>query len=186
MDDQVKTERNLTQELASLRQRIAELEQSESERKKEEDELKKSEARFRSYFDLPLHGIAITSPDKKWVQVNDRICSIMGYSRDEIVRLTWSEMTHPDDIAADLEQFNRVLSGQINQYNMDKRFIRKDGTAVWTNLCVGCVRKSDGSVDHILLWQFKIPIIYLKMPVNTGLQHQDIDIFNCHSNSCHG
>ena len=110
----------------------------------------KSEARFRSYFDLPLHGIAITSPEKGWIEVNDRLCSITGYSRDEIVCMTWSEMTHPDDLAADLEQFNRVLSGQIEQYNMDKRFIRKGGEIVWTNLSVGCVRKSDGRVDHII------------------------------------
>ena len=150
MKDQSKTKQVLIQELASLRQRIEELKQSESEWKKEKEGLTKSEARFRSYFNLPLHGIAIISPEKGWIQVNDRICSIMGYSRDEIVRMTWSEMTHPDDLAADLEQFNRVLSGQIDQYNMEKRFIRKDGEVIWTNLSVGCVRKPDGSVDHIV------------------------------------
>jgi diguanylate cyclase (GGDEF)-like protein/PAS domain S-box-containing protein len=64
--------------------------------------------------------------------------------------MTWSEMTHPDDIAADLEQFNRVLSGKIDYYTMNKRFIRKDGKMAWNKLSVGCVRKSDGSVDHII------------------------------------
>ena len=153
MNDQSKTKQVLIQELASLRQRIEELEQSELEWKEEKEELKKSEARFRSYFDLPLHGIAITSPEKGWIQVNDRLCSIMGYTRDEIVHMTWSEMTHPDDLAADLEQFSRVLSGQIDQYDqyiMEKRFIRKDGKVIWTNLSVGCVRKPNGSVDHII------------------------------------
>jgi PAS domain S-box-containing protein len=75
---------------------------------------------------------------------------MIGYSRDEIVRMTLSEMTHPDDLAANLKQFNRVLSGQIDHYNMDKRFIRKDGQVVWTNLSVGSVRKPDGSVDHMI------------------------------------
>jgi PAS domain S-box-containing protein len=150
MKDQSKTKQALIQELVSLKQKIEELEQSESEWKKEKEELKKSEARFHSYFDLPLHGIAITSPETGWIEVNDRICSLMGYSRDEMVRMTWSEMTHPDDLAANLEQFNRVLSGQIDQYTMDKRFIRKDGKVVWTNLSAGCVRKSDGSVDHMV------------------------------------
>jgi diguanylate cyclase (GGDEF)-like protein/PAS domain S-box-containing protein len=150
MKDQPNTKQVLIQELASLRHRIEELERSESEWKKEKEELKKSEFRFRSYLDLSLHGVAITSPEKGWIQVNDHICSIMGYSRDEIVRMSWSEMTHPDDLAADLEQFNRVLSGQIEQYNMDKRFIRKDGKVIWTNLSVGCVRKPDGSVDHMI------------------------------------
>jgi diguanylate cyclase (GGDEF)-like protein/PAS domain S-box-containing protein len=150
MKDQSKTKQALNQELDSLRQRIEDLERSELEWKKKSDALKKSEAMFRSYFNLPFYGIAITSPEKGWIQVNDRICSIMGYSRDEIVRMTWSEITHPDDIATDLEQFNRVLSGQIDYYTMNKRFIRKDGTVIWTNLSVGCVRKSDGSVDHTI------------------------------------
>jgi len=119
-------------------------------RKREEDALRKSEARFRSYFDLPLHGIAITSLDKGWLEVNDRLCSIMGYSRDEILHMTWVEMTHPDDLAPDLEQFNRVLSGEIEQYTMDKRFIRKDGSIVWTSLGVGCVRAPGGSVEYIV------------------------------------
>lgn len=76
MKDQSKTKQVLIQELDSLRRRIEELKQSESEWKKEKEGLTKSEARFRSYFDLPLHGIAITSPERGWIQVSDRICSI--------------------------------------------------------------------------------------------------------------
>ena len=114
------------------------------------EQLRESEARFRIYFQLPLHGISITSPEKGWIEVNDRLCSILGYTREEIVRMTWAEMTHPDDFAADIEQFNRVLAGQIDQYKLEKRFIRKDGTVVWTMISVGCVRKSDGSVDYML------------------------------------
>ncbi len=119
-------------------------------RKRVDEELIKSEARFRSYFDLPLHGIAITSPAKGWIQVNDRLCTILGYTQDKIVRMTWSEMTHPDDLAADLAQFERMLAGQIEQYQMEKRFIRKDGNVIWTNLAVGCVRHADGRVDYVI------------------------------------
>jgi PAS domain S-box-containing protein len=150
MKDQSKTKQVLIQELAILRQRVEELEQSQSEWKKEKGELKKSESLFRSYFDLPLYGIAITSPEKGWIAVNNRICSIMGYSRNEILCKTWSEMTHPDDLATDTEQFNHILGGKIDQYNMCKRFIRKDGEVIWTNLSVGCVRNPDHSVDHIV------------------------------------
>jgi len=150
MKDQSRTKHALIKKQDSLRQRIEDLERSELEWKKKSEALKKSEAVFRSYFNLPLYGIAITSPEKGWIQVNDRVCSIMGYSRDELVGMTWSEITYPDDIAADLEQFNRVLSGQIDYYIMNKRFIRKDGKVIWTNLSVGCVRKSDGSVDYTI------------------------------------
>lgn len=115
-----------------------------------EEALKKSEALFRSYFELPLHGIAITSTKKRWRQANDQLCAILGYSREEILRMTWTEMTHPDDLALDLAQFNRIMSGQIEQYKIEKRFIRKDGTVVWTTVSVGCVRKSDGDVDYIV------------------------------------
>lgn len=105
MKDQTKTKTNKTpiQESASLRRRIKKLERSKAAWEKEKEALKKSEARFRSYFEMPLYGVAITSPEKGWIQVNDRLCSIMGYSRDELSRLTWAEMTYPDDLAADVE-----------------------------------------------------------------------------------
>jgi len=124
--------------------------QDVTERKQAEDVLRKSEARFRSYFDLPLHGIAITSPGKGWLDVNDRACAILGYSREELLRLTWSELTHPDDLAADAEQFEQLLAGQIERYQLEKRFVRKDGTAIWTSLAVGCVREADGRVNHLI------------------------------------
>ncbi|MDD5129447.1 MAG: PAS domain S-box protein [Candidatus Omnitrophica bacterium] len=118
--------------------------------KRIENELKDSEALFRSYFELPLHGIAVTSPEKGWMQINDQACLMLGYARDEILRMTWAEMTHPEDLAADLEQFERMLSGQIQQYKIDKRFIRKDGKVIWASLAVGCVRKPAGSVDYVI------------------------------------
>ena len=150
MEELEKTKQTLIQDLAALRRRIGELEQAESAWKEEKEGLKKSAALFRSYFDMPLRGVAITSLKMGWVEVNDRICSIMGYSRDEIVRMTWTEMTHPEDLGADLEQLDRVLSGQIDHYNMEKRFIRKDRVVVWTRLSVGSVRNPDGSVDYLV------------------------------------
>ena len=121
-----------------------------TESKRAEDALQESEARFRSYFDMPLHGIAITSPEKGWLQVNDRLCSILGYTRDEIVHMTWEEMTHPDDLAVDVEQFNRILASEIDQYTLEKRFIRKDGSEIWTSLAAGCVRDYKGNVEYLV------------------------------------
>jgi PAS domain S-box-containing protein len=112
--------------------------------------LRISEAQFRSYFELSLIGIAITSVDKSWIEVNDRICEIMGRSREELTEMTWSELTHPGDLTADVEQFDRLLAGEIEAYYMDKRFIRKGGEVVWTSLAVGCVRNPDRTVDFIL------------------------------------
>jgi PAS domain S-box-containing protein len=114
------------------------------------DTLKTSETIFRSYFEMPLHGIAITSPNKGWIEVNDKLCSMLGYSRSEILKMTWAEMTYPDDLAADEKLFNQVVSGKIEHYNLNKRFIRKDKNIIWTNLSVGCVRKDNGQVDYMI------------------------------------
>ncbi len=130
--------------------RIYSASQDITERKRAEEALRESEARFRSYFELPLVGIAITSPEKGWIEVNHQICSMLGYSREELLRMTWSELTHPEDLAADVEQFNRILAGQIDSYSMDKRFIRKNGEVIWTSIAVGCVRDSGGKVQHII------------------------------------
>ncbi len=110
----------------------------------------KSDAVFRSYFELPLHGLAVTSVEKGWLKVNDHLCSILGYTREEIVRMTWAEMTHPRDLDADVEQFNRLLAGQIEKYEMEKRFVRKDGAVVLTAIAAGCVREADGAADHFI------------------------------------
>ncbi|MEW6593349.1 MAG: PAS domain S-box protein [Thermodesulfobacteriota bacterium] len=113
-------------------------------------QLQKSEERMRLFFERQIVGMAITSPQKGWLQVNDEICRMLGYSPEELSRLTWAEITHPDDLKADLDQFERLLAGAIDDYSMEKRFIRKDGATVWTELSVGCVRRADGAVDYVL------------------------------------
>jgi len=121
-----------------------------TEQKRVDEELRRSESRFRKYFELPLHGRSITSPKKGWMEVNDRLCEILGYSREEILGKTWAEMTHPGDLAAEVTQFDRIVSGEIEQYKLEKRFIRKNGSPVWTEISVGCVRNPDGTVDHFI------------------------------------
>jgi len=113
-------------------------------------ELQTSEERMRLFFERQIVGMAITSPQKGWVQVNDELCRMLGYSREELFGSTWAELTHPDDLQPDLEQFERLLTGAIDEYSMEKRFIRKDGSVVWTELSVGCVRFANGTVDFIL------------------------------------
>ncbi|MGA8893349.1 MAG: PAS domain S-box protein [Anaeromyxobacteraceae bacterium] len=107
-------------------------------------------ARLRAVFDSPAIGVALTGPDKRWVEVNDPVCEMLGYSRDELVRTTWGELTHPDDLAGDVAQFDLLLAGGISRYSMDKRFIRKDGSVLWTLLSVNCVRRPAGKVQFVV------------------------------------
>jgi PAS domain S-box-containing protein len=121
-----------------------------TERKKTEDALRASESRFRSYFDQPMVGVAITSPEKGWIEINGHLCNMLGYAKEELARLTWAECTHPDDLAADVTLFERVLRGEIDSYALDKRFFRKDRSVIPVFLSVRCVRKADGSVDYFV------------------------------------
>ena len=121
-----------------------------SERKRQEEALRQSEARFRSYFELGLIGMAIASPDKGWLEVNDRLCQIFGYPRDELLTKTWAELTHPDDLATDVAQFDRVLNKEIDGYSLDKRFISKSGQTIWAAISAKCLRRADGSVDYFV------------------------------------
>jgi len=121
-----------------------------SDRKQAEQALRSSEARFRNYFEQSLIGMAITSPERGWIEVNDRLCEILGYPRAELTHLTWSEITHPDDLATDLLQFNRVLSGEAEGYSIEKRFIRKDGMVIYATISARCIRQDDGAVDYFV------------------------------------
>lgn len=121
-----------------------------SKRKKADQALRESETRFRSYFELGLMGVAITSPAKGYLEVNDELCRILGYERSELLRKTWAELTHPDDLAADVAHFNRVLAGEIDSYSRGKRFIRKDGKVIDATISVKCLRRADRSVDYLV------------------------------------
>ena len=112
--------------------------------------LHENDRRFHAYFDHAMIGLAITSQEKGWLEVNDALCATLGYTRDELIRMTWTELTYPEDLAPDLEQFNRMLAGEIESYAMDKRFVHKEGHLIYTRLAVSCVRKADGSVDYVI------------------------------------
>lgn len=112
--------------------------------------LRVNEKRFRSYFELPLTGRCITSQQKGWIDVNQTLCDMLGYTKQELVALSWTELTYPEDLAADLEQFNKVVSGEIEGYSLDKRFIQKNGELVYTHLAVHCLRNPDNSVNYFV------------------------------------
>jgi len=120
------------------------------ERRRAEEALRASEERFRRYFELGLIGMAMTSPTKGILEINDELCGMLGYERSELLKKTWAEMTHQDDLAADVTQFDRVTAGEIDGYTLDKRWIRKDGRVIDTIMSAKCLRRADGSVDYFV------------------------------------
>ena len=120
------------------------------ERQKIEESLRQSETTLRSYFESPLIGIAITSPETGWLEVNDKLCDIFRYERQELSQMTWVELTYPEDLEADLENFNQLLAGTSEAYAMDKRFIRKNGEVFYATISVRCVRRADRSIDYFV------------------------------------
>lgn len=115
------------------------------------ENLRINEARFRSYFELSLVGIALVGPDKRWREVNDYLCDMLGYQQHQLLRLTWVELTHPDDLAADLAQLERVVNRRVDGYLLDKRFLRQDGSLLYASVSTRCVRRLNGTIDYFVV-----------------------------------
>lgn len=121
-----------------------------TERKETEEELQIKEQRLRSYFSNSLVGVTITHPSKGWIEVNQRFQDMLGYNFEELKVLTWADLSHCEDLEADLERYNQLLAGTIDNYTLDKRFNHKDGNFVYTNLTVSCERDDAGEVTMVL------------------------------------
>ena len=107
-------------------------------RLKHQEALRVSEARFRRYFELGLVGMAIETPTGGWIDANNQLCEIFGYSREELFKMHFTEFTHPDDVAKDLELFNALIRGDIEHYSLEKRFIRKNGAVIHGIIAINC------------------------------------------------
>ena len=119
-----------------------------SQRKRAEKALRESEERFRATFEQAAVGIAQVALDGRWIRVNQRLGEIVGYTQDELLRLTFQNITHPDDLDADVAQHRRMLDGAIDTYSLEKRYIRKDRSVVWVNLTTGAVRDEGGAIKY--------------------------------------
>ncbi len=95
-------------------------------------------------------GIAYVGPDGRWLRVNRKLCEIVGYNREELLALTFQDITYPDDRDIDLAYVRQMLAGEIDTYSMEKRYRRKDGSLVWINLTVALVWKADGAPDYFI------------------------------------
>lgn len=120
--------------------------------KEAEASLLQSEERWRSAFELAAVGMGLTSTEGRWLQVNQALCRIVGRTPEELLALTFQEITHADDLAGDAEAIGRLLSGELATYHNDKRYFHKQGHVVWIHLSVSVVREG-GAVRFLALVQ---------------------------------
>src|SRR5216684_6468175 len=98
---------------------------------------------FQNAFEFAAIGMALVSPEGKWLRVNRSVCEITGYSEAELLARTFQDITHPDDLDLDLANVRKMLAGEIKTYQMEKRYFHKDGSIVWVLLSVSLVRDDD-------------------------------------------
>ena len=121
-----------------------------TQRKQAQAKILATETKFRNTFEQAAVGIAHVAPDGKWLRVNQKLCQIIGYSKDELLQKTFQDITHPEDLDLDLDYIRQILAREIQTYSMEKRYIAKSGGYIWINLTVSLVRNSDGEVDYFI------------------------------------
>ena len=120
-------------------------------RKTAEQSLRKSEEAFRALFELACGAMAYVDLDGRWRRVNDSLCQLLGYSEQELRALTFQAITHPDDLQINLEQLQRLLDGEISNYDLEKRLLCKDGHYIWAHVRTSLQRNSqDDSPEHLI------------------------------------
>jgi diguanylate cyclase (GGDEF)-like protein/PAS domain S-box-containing protein len=112
--------------------------------------IEESEQLFRETFSNAAIGLAHVAPDGTWLRVNQALCDIMGYTKEELLQLTFQLVTHPDYLDVDLHHMKQVLAGEFDSHSLEKRYIRKDGSIVPTILTYSLVRDDAGQPDYFI------------------------------------
>ena len=114
------------------------------------EQLAASEQQFRGAMQAASIGMSLVAPDGTFLAVNPALCELLGRDEETLTSCTWQELTHPDDLRDDEDLVQAILDGKIDTYRLLKRYLRPDGTVVWGDLSVSCVRDPDGTVRHLV------------------------------------
>ncbi len=114
------------------------------------ERLRASEKRFDGTFEQAAVGVAHVRPEGRFLRINQRFCKIVGHCRAEMLERRFQDVTHADDAEADRVILRQLLGGEVASLSREKRYRRKDGTAVWVNLTTSLVRDADGKPDYFM------------------------------------
>jgi PAS domain S-box-containing protein len=121
-----------------------------TDRKQIEIALRTSEEKFRHAFEDASIGMAIVSLDGHWLKVNPALCQLIGYSPKELLGLTSQDITHPEDVGMESDYGDQLLAGKTSTYQIEKRYIHKQGSIIWVLLNVSLVRNEHGDPLHFI------------------------------------
>lgn len=106
---------------------------------------------FADAFDHAPNGMAVLDAEGRFIQANHLLCSLLGFTRDELLHLTSNAVIHPEDAATEAEQRRRLASGEINRYQLVQRFMRRDGESTWVRLSVSASRRDSATPEYYVL-----------------------------------
>jgi diguanylate cyclase (GGDEF)-like protein/PAS domain S-box-containing protein len=121
-----------------------------SDRRRSEEALQQANQRFRSAFDDAAIGMAIVSPDGRWLRANRALAELTGYPLDQLVGMDFGEITHPDDLPKDTQALQEMVEGVRDRFQTEKRYFHAEGHVIWVSLSVTVVRDSDGRPMYLL------------------------------------
>ncbi len=129
-----------------VRQRTDELEREIAGHRRTETALRNSHELVRSIIDAASVGLTYCAPDGTFVHVNSRFCEITGYTEEELRKLRFDQITHADDLAKDEALYRQLIAGVIDRYDIEKRYLRKDGTPIWAHIMISLNRDANGEI----------------------------------------
>ncbi len=109
-----------------------------------------SEARLKTAFALAPTGIAAVAGNGRFLSINSAFCSIVGYDANELMTLTFQDITHPEDLDSDLNLLRQLTKGEIDRYQLEKRYRHKDGTFIWVDLHVSKLLSVNGDLEYYI------------------------------------
>ncbi|MCB2187358.1 MAG: PAS domain S-box protein [Deltaproteobacteria bacterium] len=121
-----------------------------TERRRASQERREKDKRARAVFEQAAVGMSILTPAGEWLEVNQRLCDILGYPRDELLRLSYRDISHPDHVESDIARVRAMVQGAGDHASWEKRYIRADGQVIWVRLTTSLARGEDGRPKYFI------------------------------------